>query len=332
MRLLTPAGVAAVVACGLLAASCGFGPAEPDTSVSPGPTPAAGSPGPAATVDGAPPAPTSSPRLPSPTPSTTPQRAAPSPGATGAPPSPDSSTDFCAGNETRICEVRRIPEPIAVDGADPTVVADVTRAAERLAGLTSYRFELAVTGGRYTSLVRDEYSDFEVRGELTRDPKVSLAAEFTTGHPAIFGEEAERATVPLGFIDEVWETLVADGVYEARPMTRDHLVWIWLPDGVVARRIVPFAAAFARAGEVDRDGVAAVRYRLTDAGARALADAMLVDGTWSGELWIAKRGGYLLGASIRCEVRPDSPAWLRGFELRLAITDVNDPGITIEAD
>jgi hypothetical protein len=138
-------------------------------------------------------------------------------------------------------------------------------------------------------------------------------------------------TTPLGFVDEVWQTTRSDGTVESRPMTEHHIVWVWLPDGVAARRVVPFAAAFEHVGEAQRDGVAAVRYRMTDAGARAIGLAMLLDGACSGELWIAKEGGHLLAASIECEIRPDSPEWLRGFELRLKITDIDDPAISIEA-
>jgi len=221
------------------------------------------------------------------------------------------------------------PAVVAVDGADPQAVAAIKAATDVLRNQRSYKFEIHLSGGRFLLFNRDEYSDLAIQGVLIRDPKLSVDARMTSSHPAQFGENGSQTESRLLIIDDdLWDPLAKpprSTGYGSQVFQR-----IAIPDGVVAREVTPFAGAFARIGEERRNGLSAIHFRATQAGQRAFASAMVLDGAWSADLWIAKSGGYLLAAAIHGNPPAGSPEWIRAFDLRLDIRDANDRAIKVD--
>jgi hypothetical protein len=122
----------------------------------------------------------------------------------------------------------------------------------------------------------------------------------------------------------------------------EYVVGLWLPEGVAERTILPFAGGFERVGPERHDGVDTIHYRLTPGGAGAYTNVTGVVGTWTGDLWIASEGGYLVAATIDGtpppRPTPSAPpsglvsTWAkdRGLHVVIAISDANDPTIVVK--
>jgi hypothetical protein len=104
-----------------------------------------------------------------------------------------------------------------------------------------------------------------------------------------------------------------------------HFVDILLPEGTAQRILLPFAGGFERVGPEDHDGVASTHYQATAAGRAAYAAVTHLRGPWTIDLWIADDGGYLAGVVIKA-----GPEDQLTFFAQVALSDVNDPDITIK--
>jgi hypothetical protein len=251
---------------------------------------------------------------------------------TSPPPAPSESLPpICQLGRGPLCLMAIQPSPIAVDGGDPSVVAAIEDAITGLQELGSYRYELELDGGRLVDFRRDEFGDLSVTGASTWDGEVSIDAEVTTSHPAVFGEDAETSTTRILVVDdEMWE-LPAGKPARATGNGSALLQQIYLPYGIANREILPFAAAYERIGDELRGGITTVHFRATEVGRRALAAAYFLDGTWAADLWLAADGRYLVEAETWGDPPSGSPPEFRGFRLRIRVMNVDDPSITIEA-
>jgi hypothetical protein len=102
-----------------------------------------------------------------------------------------------------------------------------------------------------------------------------------------------------------------------------------MPDAILERVIVPFAAGYEVVGEEAKSGVPAVHYRATADGLRAYLDAVSVAGSCEADLWLAKADGLAVAAKIRCDPSdPNSPS--RGFYTEFEITDAGAKDITVK--
>jgi hypothetical protein len=97
-----------------------------------------------------------------------------------------------------------------------------------------------------------------------------------------------------------------------------------------------FAAGFNKKGSETKNGVDSDFYQATDAGSAALAElgsvAGLGDLTWTGEIWVAKKGGYpvsmtITASSLATATSEASVMYARSFD----ITKVNDAGNKVTA-
>jgi hypothetical protein len=97
-----------------------------------------------------------------------------------------------------------------------------------------------------------------------------------------------------------------------------------------------FAGGFGKKGSEKKNNVDADFYQTTDAGNAALAElgsvAGLGEATWTGEIWVAKKGGYpismtISASSLATATSESSVIYARTFD----ITKVNDAGNKVTA-
>lgn len=194
--------------------------------------------------------------------------------------------------------------------------------------LRAYRFTVGVAGRNPLQLEEGSGVSFAVRGRLIQKPALALDGVIATQMVEFDGAAGISTSQRIVLVgDTVWGPRPGQSLKPEPASDVLQTLEIILPDGVVTRTIVPFAAGFERIGATRRNDVDAIHYRLIPQGVRMYADATRCDGKWSGSLWIAEDGGYLVAADVRCLV---AEATWSGFLVQLDVTDANDKTITIE--
>jgi hypothetical protein len=226
------------------------------------------------------------------------------------------------------------PQTVAPSGPslapDAAAVVEIWRSLDRLNALKAYRFEVEFAGRSPLRLDEPSGSSFAIRGSLVREPE--LAIDLLAGTQMVESSGDAAITSSQRFVligDTLWP--VRAGESPSPTAAGDSLNDLnrILPDGVAADLILPFAPAFERTGTEAHGGVATVRYRLTDAGARRYETITRCDGTWTGDLWIAD-AGYLAAADLQCVMPAPSGGVDLGLHVTLEVTDPDDPSIVVE--
>jgi hypothetical protein len=262
------------------------------------------------------------PPTPRPTPSPSPKPTpSPSPTRTWSPVVPTLGPDLPSG--------LRPPLPaIDIEGADLTVVADITRSIAALAKLDTYHFVAGVSGRSMLDLASKDGVYFAVRGDTSRAHSRSLdvllsfqSVEFdggagisSTGHFVMIGDRSwfvEPNKSPAPIPPESSMRVVID---------------ILLPAGVAERTVIPLAGGYERVGPEHHAGIATIHYQATDAGLATYAAVTGLQGVLSADLWIAEADGYLAAV----EIRGKSASGEDGFLTQIDITHANDPKIVIK--
>jgi len=274
--------------------------ARPGSELAAGPTNPSATPSPASTLGL--------------TPSSTP--------ATGTTPSPSAMPSRTAPPSPPMALASTPPEAAAV--------VAIWQAAERLGALHAYRFTVGLGGRSPLRLDEPSGSSIAIRGSLINQPVLAVDAVVGTQMVEFDGNAGTSFSQRFVLIgDTIWTP--RSGESPKPEPAADNLteLRLLLPDGVVERLIVPYAAGFERAGSGHRNGVATIHYRLSEHGVRVYATATSCDGTWTGDLWVAEVDGYLVAAELRCAV-PAASGSESGFQVQLDVTDANDPTIVIK--
>ena len=222
------------------------------------------------------------------------------------------------------------PAPLASTPPDAAAVVAIWQAAERLRALRAYRFNVALGGRSPLRLDEPSGGSIAIRGNLINQPALAIDAVAGTQMVEFGGAAGISSSQRFVLIgDTIWTNRSGEGP-KSEPVG-DSLdgLWMLLPDGVVERLIVPYAAGFEPAGLEQRNGVGAIHYRLTDQGAHVYETATSCDGSWTGDLWVAEVDGFLMAAELRCAV-PAASGSESGFQVQLDVTDANDPTIVIK--
>jgi hypothetical protein len=243
-------------------------------------------------------------------------------------PAPTSGGGSSPSSLTPSASPVSLPEPsLAPDAA---AVVAIWRSLDRLNELGSYRFAVGFAGRSPVELDQPSGSSLGIRGMLKREPE--LAVDLLVGTQMVeFGGDAGISSTQRYVLigDTIWQVRAGQSPSPtAAGNTLNDLNRV-LPDGVAADLILPFAPAFERIGPEAHDGVAAVRYRLTDAGARRYETITRCAGTWTGDLWIAD-AGYLAAAELQCVMPAPSGGVDLGLHVTLEVTDPGDPSIVVE--
>jgi hypothetical protein len=261
---------------------------EPSTTAQPSPTPTRGASTQAKVPD----------------PSTTTQPSAP-PSSRPPEPSPTFVDLGCAA-------LVETPPPLPLEPStppiqDPTIrgkdvgaIEAITRAAERLAALDSYRFSVGVLGRDVVAL---EWSplDFALRGTLTRSNGLAIDALIGTRLRESNGTDASVSSSSQLVLGDgyIWELDNVSQVLEPMPVgSLEAAILPLLPDGLAARVVVPFAGGYERVGEERRDGIETVHYRASKEGAAAYSTALHFGGDLAADLWIASGDGHVTAVRI----------------------------------
>jgi hypothetical protein len=278
------------------------------------------SPSPVAAMT-APPAASPQPRSATPGPSATPSPTplmSPSPTSTG-PPSTPGSIDIASPIPT-----------VSIDGADPEVAAAIEEAIAAIDALDAYRTEVELIGRDLFDVRRDSHLDMGMRATVDRDPVQAFDA--LVGFRMV--ESDDSAAISSGYRvvridDEEW-SVEQDKVEAVDPANSSaQTVMLLLPDETAARMILPFAGGYERIGADQRADVATTHYGLTEAGKEAYAAVTGLPGEWTGDLWIAADGGYLVEARLTAR-RPDPEAPGRDISYSVVVTDADEPGIEVK--
>ena len=238
------------------------------------------------------------------------------PGPTPSAPSPPSPTT--------------VSRTLASTPPDPAAVVAIWESAERLGALRAYRFTVGIAGRSPLRLDEPTNGGLAMRGSLIHQPTLAIDAVLETQMVEFDGNAGFSASQRFVLIgDTIWAPRSGESPKpEPAAESLDSLRSL-LPDGVVERLIVPYAAGFGLVGSGQRNGVDAVHYRLTTQGEHVYATATSCDGTWTGDLWIAEDDGLLLAADVQCAV-PAASGSEAGFRVQLEVTDPNDPTIVIK--
>ena len=217
--------------------------------------------------------------------------------------------------------------------ASAPAVADLSTALTALEGVTSFKFTMTEAGGS----LGDTLSMLPI--SQTGIPSFNMSGTLIL-KPAKAGDVTVKDTlhvISVGGFDYADNGL--SGAFtkneSASPSLIDSLSPIAVYSSVFGSSF-DFAGGFANKGSEKKDDVDTDRYQTTDAGNAALAElgsvAGLGEATWTGQIWIAKQGGYPVSMTITASslVTPTSDAsviYTRSFD----ITKVNDAGNKVTA-
>ena len=224
------------------------------------------------------------------------------------------------------------PTATAQASAAPAV-ADLSNALAALEGVTSFKFTMPVAGGA----LGDTLSMLPV--SQTGIPSFTVSGTLIL-KPAKAGDVTVKDTlhvISVGGFDYTDSAL--SGAFtkneSATPGPIDSMSPIAVYSSVFGSSF-DFAGGFENKVSEKKDDVDADRYQSTDAGNAALAElgsvAGLGEATWTGQIWLAKQGGYPVSMTITASslVTPTSDAsviYTRSFD----ITKVNDAGNKVTA-
>jgi hypothetical protein len=289
-------------------------------------------------------APESSP--PSASPGSTPTRAASSPAPTVAP-SRTPRTNPGISAAALGCEVRKeprstsappplgqaapIPQP-RIDDPDAAAGRAIRQAIDALDKLGSYRFSTSVTGRNFFDISQATTFDFGMQAKLTQ-----------RGRLALDGILGSRIREPDGSAATSggWQVLMGDGwawgmdnvsgVLEPISLERFGPLLDLAPAPMLRRHVLPFAAGFRPVGDERHAGIATTHYRATQATAAEYATLAKLGGKLRADVWIAKAGGWLAGATITGTApAPGNPKFTDILDLRVAVEHVDDPADVIK--
>lgn len=222
------------------------------------------------------------------------------------------------------------PGPITIPGGNPDVIAAIRASAERLRATDRFRFASAVGGRALDDLTSDPLFDIGMRGTFVRAPELAFDVTLGTSMVEPGGVASISSSTHIVVIGETgWAPRPSEKPL-AQPVAPDILerFLLVLPDAILERAIVPFAAGFEVVGEEAKSGVAAIHYRATKEGRAAYLDAVDVAGSCEADVWLAKADGLAVAAKITCEQR-DPNAQSRGFYAEFEITDAGAKDVTV---
>jgi hypothetical protein len=225
------------------------------------------------------------------------------------------------------------PSPATTAQASAPAVADLGGALTALQGVKSFKFTMTETGGS----LGDTLSMLPI-------PESGIPS-FTMGgtvilQPAKAGDVTVKDTlhvISVGGFD--YADIGLTGAFTKNDSTTPSLIDSISPIAVYSSTFgssFDFAAGFTKKGSETKNGVETDFYQTTDAGNAALAElgsvAGLGEATWTGQIWVAKDGGYPVSMTITASslVTPTSDAgviYARSFD----ITKVNDAGNKVTA-
>lgn len=191
------------------------------------------------------------------------------------------------------------PRP-TIGGGDAAAGRAITRAADALEGLTSYRFSVEVIG-RDLPTLQASTLDWAVEGKVDRSDGLAIDAVMGSRMREADGSAAitsggQQFKAGDGY---VWSTdNVSDDLQPMRDPAIQETVQLLTPEGSATRYVVPFAAGYRRVGAERHAGVATQHYQASQRGETAYARTLDFEGPLTADVWIAGDGGYLVGARV----------------------------------
>jgi hypothetical protein len=223
------------------------------------------------------------------------------------------------------------PGPITIPGGDADTVAAIRASADRLLATDRFRFASGVSGRDLDDLSSDPLFDVGMRGSFVRGPDPAFDVILTTSMVEPGGVAAVSSSSHIVVIGDTGWAPRASEKPVGEPVAPETVArfLLFMPDAIIQRAIVPFAAGYALVGEEAKSGVAAIHYRATTDGLTAYRRAVGVDGSCEADLWLAKADGLPLAAKIVCEQR-DSNSQSRGFYTEFEVTDAGARDIQVD--
>jgi hypothetical protein len=201
--------------------------------------------------------------------------------------------------------------PAATAAQGGTSVSD---AATNLAGVTSYKFKMTLAGGSFGSLLAmfgDSGTDapFTVSGTIVTSP--DAGADVTIG---------SRHVIEIGGFDYLD---MGDGSYTRTTIIGSGLVSGVSPQSLYAGAIGASAAdGYSVVATETKNGVEADHYQASSPYLAEYASILgVANATWSGDVWIAKTGGYPVGIAIVAKAANGSVV----YELSFDLAHIDDP-------
>jgi hypothetical protein len=206
-------------------------------------------------------------------------------------------------------------------------------ALSALAGVTSYKFTMTETGGS----LGDTLSMLPV--PPTGIPSFTMSGTVIL-QPVKAGDVTVKGTlhvISVGGFD--YADIGLSGAFTKNESSSPSLIDSLSPIAVYSSTFgssFDFAGGFGKKGSETKNNVDADFYQTTDAGNAALAElgsvAGLGEATWTGEIWVAKKGGYpismtISASSLATATSEPSVIYARTFD----ITKVNDAGNKVTA-
>jgi len=190
-------------------------------------------------------------------------------------------------------------------------------AADRLDTLTSYRFTVNIDS---TSATRTQ--KVVMSGTVVNTPTRSYALEMDSS-----GEKT--SVVVIG--GDAWVKLGAAPWQQLSETTAQAFITglaALRPEKLFATAFGTNGDKFTSAGDDNRNGVASVHYKGSDALSAVFGGLFGVQATYASDAWIAKDGGYLVASEIRTTGSAASASG--SYASIVNITNVNDPANRVD--
>lgn len=224
------------------------------------------------------------------------------------------------------------PGSAAVGSAQPSdgrTVSPVELAPAKLAELTSYNFEVALTGGAATGLGPSSGEVVRITGTYVSAPNraVTLTSD---GFPfAVDGSAVPTTYTVIG--DQVWLGVGGVGVPVPQPRAAELAASLdaILPGAMLGSDIT--SSLYDEVRHETRNGVPATLWQATSTVRGVDATGKVTSGgsaRWTAEVWIAE-GGYPVAWTVTLASDDVPPP--TAYSARVDLTHIDDPALKVQA-
>jgi hypothetical protein len=198
--------------------------------------------------------------------------------------------------------------------------AGIGDASSAFASITSYKFNMTIAGGPYSgmlsmlgSAVGTGNAAITISGTVTVKPEKASDVMIATMH-----------TISVGGFDY---TDLGMGSFVKSPSSGTSTADAFSPSSMFSS--FGSMSDYSKVGSESKNGVDTDHYQAKSSAFTGLGSAMGVaaTATWTGDIWVAKSGGYPVSSAIFAKTSDNAVA----FQMTFDITNINDSSLKVTA-
>jgi hypothetical protein len=198
--------------------------------------------------------------------------------------------------------------------------AGLSGADAAFANITSYKFSMTLAGGSFGSML----SALGGAG-ATGGGAITVAGTVTTNPQAADVTMAGIHIIEVGGFDYMD---LGTGSFIKSPQTGSSSMADSFSPSTMFSDSLGTASGYNKVGSESKNGVDTDHYQASQSTLTGLSSvAGVANATWTGDVWIAKNGGYPVSMAIMAKASDNSVA----YEIMFDITNINDSSLKVTA-